>query len=372
MSISTDPHGPPRLVLRFAVYAGAAVLLAVIGALLLSRFNASESAESDLADDAAYVADELGRDDLVRVAFAGRVTDDIQAQLDDFVGPIAGARDLTRASLVSPSGTITYSTDHALRGKPASALGNGTLDASSPVQWVLETGRTRGRFVAERNDAVIAAEVRRAFLTQSALVVLALLLLYGALDPRLPQGHRRARSPEPTARRERGPLPHADGAGLRRDLRRRPQGPPDRGERARDRAARLHARRAPAAPRDGPHEHRGRLAAAAAHGRPGGGQDDPRGASRSPQGRHVPHGRRLGEDPRGRPADDEHPRRLRAQAASRGAEARGRRPFCLRHRRRLLRAGGHDHPPRRQPCRPARRATPTSTRSARGSQRRAP
>jgi PAS domain S-box-containing protein len=183
MRTPTDPHGPPRLVLRFAVYAGAAVLLAVMGALVLSRFNASQSAESDLADDAAYVADELGRDDLVRVAFAGRVTDDIEAQLDDFLGPIAGARDLTRASLVSPDGVITFSTDHALRGKPASVLGAGTLDASAPVQWVLETGRTRGRFVAERGDAVIAAEVRSAFLTQSALVVLALLLLYGALIP---------------------------------------------------------------------------------------------------------------------------------------------------------------------------------------------
>jgi PAS domain S-box-containing protein len=180
---SEHPHGPPRLVLRFAIYAGAAVLLAVLGALMLSRFNASQSAESDLADDAHYVADELGRDDLVRVGFAGLVSDDIQAQLDEFLGPIAGARDLTRASLVAPDGTITYSTDHALRGKPASALGTGTLDASAPVQWVLETGRTRGRFVAERNDAVIAAEVRRAFLTQSALVVLALLLLYGALIP---------------------------------------------------------------------------------------------------------------------------------------------------------------------------------------------
>lgn len=180
---SEHPHGPPRLLLRFAIYAGAAVLLAVLGALLLSSFNASQSAESDLADDAAYVADELGRDDLVRVGFAGPVSDDLQAQLDEFLGPIAGARDLTRASLVDPDGTITYSTDHALRGKPASALGAGTLDASAPVQWVLETGRTRGRFVAERNDAVIAAEVRRAFLTQSALVVLALLLLYAALIP---------------------------------------------------------------------------------------------------------------------------------------------------------------------------------------------
>lgn len=180
---SEHPNGPPRLVLRFAIYAGAAVLLAVVGALVLSRFNASQSAESDLADDAHYVADELGRDDLVRMGFEGRVSDDVEAQLDEFLGPIAGARDLTRASLVSPSGTITYSTDHALRGKPASTLGSGTLAASAPVQWVLETGRTRGRIVAERDDELIAAEVRRAFLTQSALVVLALLVLYAALIP---------------------------------------------------------------------------------------------------------------------------------------------------------------------------------------------
>jgi PAS domain S-box-containing protein len=184
MRTSSDPpHGPPRLVLRFAIYAGAAVLLAVVGALLLSRFNATQSAETDLADDAAYVADELGRDDLVRVGFAGRVSDDVEAQLDEFLGPIADARDLTRASLVAPDGTITYSTDHAFRGRPASALGAGTLDASAPVRWVLETRRTRGRFVAERGDALVAAEVRRAFLTQSLLVVLALLLLYAALIP---------------------------------------------------------------------------------------------------------------------------------------------------------------------------------------------
>src|SRR6185312_3998122 len=58
-----------------------------------------------------------------------------------------------------------------------------TLDESAPVQWVLETGRPRGRLVAERNDAVVAADVRRTFLTQSAVVVLALLVLYVALIP---------------------------------------------------------------------------------------------------------------------------------------------------------------------------------------------
>jgi PAS domain S-box-containing protein len=180
---SEHPHGPPRLVLRFAVYAGAAVLLSVIGALVLSQFSASQSAKSDLADDAAYVADELGRDDLVRVGFAGRVSDDGEALLDDFLGPIAGARDLARVSLVAPDGTITYSTDHRFRGRPVTELGSGTLDVHAPVRWALEAGQTRWTLVAERDDATLAADVRRAFLTQSAFVVLALLLLYGALIP---------------------------------------------------------------------------------------------------------------------------------------------------------------------------------------------
>jgi PAS domain S-box-containing protein len=178
-----DLHEPPRLVLRFAVYAGAAVILAALGALLLARFNAAETAESELADDAAYIADELGRDDLVRQSFAGRVSADVEAQLDEFLGRIAAARDVTRATLVGPDGTIAYSTAHELIGRPAAELGRGMLDESSPVRWVLEAGRIRGTLVAERDDATVAAEVRRAFLTQAALVVLALLVLYAALIP---------------------------------------------------------------------------------------------------------------------------------------------------------------------------------------------
>jgi PAS domain S-box-containing protein len=178
-----DLHEPPRLVLRFAVYAGAAVILAAVGALLLARFNAAETAESELADDAAYIADELGRDDLVRLSFGGRLGADVEAQLDEFLGRIAAARDVTRATLVGADGTITYSTAHELIGRPAAELGRGMLDESAPVRWVLEAGRIRGTLVAERDDATVAAEVRRAFLTQAALVVLALLVLYAALIP---------------------------------------------------------------------------------------------------------------------------------------------------------------------------------------------
>ncbi len=180
---SHSPDEAPRLLLRFAVYAGAAVLLAAVGALLFARLNAGASAKSDLADDAAYISDALGRDDLVRAGFAGIAGPNVQAQLDEFLGPIVGARDVSRASLVAPDGTITYSTDHSLAGKPQSVLGHGTLSADTPVRWVIEAGRTRGTLVVERDSAVVATEVRRAFLTQAALVVLALLVLYAALIP---------------------------------------------------------------------------------------------------------------------------------------------------------------------------------------------
>jgi PAS domain S-box-containing protein len=158
-------------------------VLAAVGALLLARFNAASSAENDLSDDAAYIADELGRDDLAREAFGSPVNPDLEAQLDDFLGRIAAARSLARASLVAPDGTVTYSTDHALIGTHGAAFGKSMVDARVPVRWVLEARRTRGTLVAERDDATVAEAVRHALLTQALLVVLALLVLYALLIP---------------------------------------------------------------------------------------------------------------------------------------------------------------------------------------------
>lgn len=180
---SADFRQAPRLVPRFAAYAGLALLLAALAALLLARFEAQSKADSDLEDDAAYVADELGRDDLARTALARRVSLDEEAQLDEFLGSIAAARDLARTSLVSPAGTITYSTEHGLAGRPASELGRGTIVATVPVRWRLDVTRRRGTLVAERDADAVAAEIQREFLIEAALVVLALLLLYFALIP---------------------------------------------------------------------------------------------------------------------------------------------------------------------------------------------
>jgi PAS domain S-box-containing protein len=178
-----DFRAAPRLVPRFAAYAGLALLLAALAALLLARFEAQSKADSDLKDDAAYVADELGRDDLARTALVSRVSVDDEAQLDDFLGTIAAARDLARTSLVSPEGAITYSTEHGLAGRAASELGRGTIVASVPVRWRLDVTRVRGTLVAERDADAVAAEIQHEFLVEAGLVVVALLLLYFALIP---------------------------------------------------------------------------------------------------------------------------------------------------------------------------------------------
>ena len=75
------------------------------------------------------------------------------------LGTIAAARDLARTSLVSPGGTITYSTEHGLIGRAASELGRGTILATVPVRWRLDATRTRGTLVAERDADAVAARV---------------------------------------------------------------------------------------------------------------------------------------------------------------------------------------------------------------------
>lgn len=180
---SSRPPQPPRLVLRFAVYAGAALVLAAGAGLLVARHSATSNAGHDLAEDAAYVAAELRRDDLARDAFRGPIGPDLEAQLDDFLRRISEARDITRASLVDRQGRITYSTDKTLKGSRADALGGGMLDERLPIRWVLEPHYTRGVLVAERSDATVAAAVRRTLATSALLVVLALLALYVLLIP---------------------------------------------------------------------------------------------------------------------------------------------------------------------------------------------
>ena len=109
----------PRIVLRFAVYAGVAFVLAVLFGLWMARRDAVDRARATVTADAGFLAAKLGRDDLARNAFLWPQRSDVRGQtamLDDFLDPKDAARDAVRLTLISSDGYVTYSTDHALVG----------------------------------------------------------------------------------------------------------------------------------------------------------------------------------------------------------------------------------------------------------------
>jgi PAS domain S-box-containing protein len=198
----------PRIVLRFAVYAGVAVVLAAGLGLWIARNDAVGRARDEVRADAKFVADRLGRDDLARRAFLWPRPNDADsrtAQLDDFLDPKNAAHDIVGLTLVSPDGWVTYSTNHRMVGRHlgripegARVTGSGAhrvLEAYVPVYWVMDPSRPRGYLGIERNYAPVAAQIQRTFALQAGSTALALLVLYLALLPimhRLTAGLKRA------------------------------------------------------------------------------------------------------------------------------------------------------------------------------------
>src|SRR5476649_687603 len=60
---------PPKLILRFALFSGLALVAAVGIALLVARWNANDRARSSAVGDATAVARQFANDDLSRSAF---------------------------------------------------------------------------------------------------------------------------------------------------------------------------------------------------------------------------------------------------------------------------------------------------------------
>src|SRR5947209_16726188 len=156
----------PRIVLRFAVYAGVAFVLAVLFGLWMARRDAVDRARATVTSDAAFLADKLGRDDLARNAFLWPRRGDLRgqnAQLDAFLDPKNAAPDTVRLSLISSDGYVTYSTDHSLAGHRYRTLPTGThvlgsgndkvLRAFVPVYWALDPSRPRGYLGLDRDYA---------------------------------------------------------------------------------------------------------------------------------------------------------------------------------------------------------------------------
>src|SRR5207249_1223203 len=106
------PAKPPRLLLRFGVYAGIALILAAAAGTWFAGRNARVRAERDVWADARYTADQLARDDLAKIALQKPVSGSARASLDELFGRVALPRGVIRVTLFARSGIVTYSTDH--------------------------------------------------------------------------------------------------------------------------------------------------------------------------------------------------------------------------------------------------------------------
>jgi PAS domain S-box-containing protein len=193
---------PPRLFTRFALVSGMALALAVALALLFTRSNAHDRAKTRAVAEATAVAKQFADNDLARTAFAwprpaGAKGRDLLLFLDDFFVPTVDGADPASVTLYSPDGVVTYAADRNLIGTKAddprharAALGgpqytiaNRLQNAYVPVTSAFDPGRVRGVMRLQHDYDPIAAEIQDEFLTQAAIVALALVGLYLAMLP---------------------------------------------------------------------------------------------------------------------------------------------------------------------------------------------
>jgi diguanylate cyclase (GGDEF)-like protein len=207
---------PPRLVLRFAVYAALTLAVAAIGFLWYVHRYATTQAERAVRFHATFVADTILKSalrpsDFLRPAAGARRSElDALFRSDVLVG---GA---LRVKLYDRDGTVVYSNEHELIGsKPAEddareALagkrildvtnlnhegGRGTdakvLETYVPVKLTGES--PAGVFELYQDYRPVAAATRAAFLPIAGGLGAALLALYAALIPILRRVTRRLR-----------------------------------------------------------------------------------------------------------------------------------------------------------------------------------
>lgn len=193
---------PPKLFLRFALFSGIALVVAVGLALVVARWNANAQAEKRAVGEATAVAEQLSTDDLAKSAFdwprpAGAAGEDLLAFLDDFFSPTVSGHDPPNVVLYSPEGVVTYAIDRTsigTRGPEAelveSALGgpryliaNDLQNTFVPVTWAFTPGTVRGVMRLQRDYRPIAAQIQEEFYFQAATIALALLGLYLAMLP---------------------------------------------------------------------------------------------------------------------------------------------------------------------------------------------
>jgi diguanylate cyclase (GGDEF)-like protein len=201
----SEPDRLPRLQLRFAIYTALGLAFATAAILIFVRGYATVQAENSVKYHAKYLSS---------------ITLGDRLDPEDFVAPVSGMRrtelDLLfrrrvlvdgtlRATLLSPDGVVTYSTDSALIGTRASGAdelrrtlaGNDlrserttihtgqrdrkVLRVSIPVRFRDEG--LSGAFVLAQDYAPVAASAKHVFLPVAGVLELVLLALYLSLFP---------------------------------------------------------------------------------------------------------------------------------------------------------------------------------------------
>jgi PAS domain S-box-containing protein len=107
---------PPRLALRFAAYTGVVLLVVGVAMLWVVQRDVTSRAESRAEQQTQHVAEATLRSHLKRSDFAAPVEPKRRAALDAVFEDPTFLSGVLRATLYSPKGRVTYSTEHALIG----------------------------------------------------------------------------------------------------------------------------------------------------------------------------------------------------------------------------------------------------------------
>jgi diguanylate cyclase (GGDEF)-like protein len=200
-----DPNKLPRLQLRFAIYTAVGLAFATAAILIFVRGYATVQAENSVRYHAKYLASITLGDRLDPEDFAAPVSSMRQAQLDLLFRRRVLVDGTLRATLLSPDGVVTYSTDTALIGTRAAGadklqrtlagedvrsetamIHTGQRDrkvlrVSVPVRFRGE-GLT-GAFVLGQDYEPVSASAKHVFLPVAGVLELVLLALYLSLFP---------------------------------------------------------------------------------------------------------------------------------------------------------------------------------------------
>ncbi|HEY1285906.1 MAG TPA: EAL domain-containing protein [Solirubrobacterales bacterium] len=204
--LAPRPSEPPRLVRRFALYAGLALVLAAAAAFVFVRGYATRHAERTAIAHTEYVADSVLPSVLRRSDFAGPARGPRLRRLDRISRRQLLTDGALRVKLYAPSGRVVYSTAHDLIGTNPDADeiaevldGEPVSDVSSlnaegghgPDRTILETytpvqiggGEPVGVFEIYDDYAPIASDARGIFIPIAAGIAIVLLGLYLSFFP---------------------------------------------------------------------------------------------------------------------------------------------------------------------------------------------